>query len=263
MKLGVTEKEFSKMKLCHVSSGKVRHLDAAEDDVCLGDLEWLSGDFLGLDHPDRSANAKRFGGIEKAVKIHGWFSTATISFAHQYIRFIHLLLRLVLSFFEHQMTKKKHWALCPLCKPSAWFAIFLKLHLGFTTKYSTKCAECELIGLLRRMNGLYRMASVESVSRRREWRVSGSRLTVQLIEEWRVVDESLELESEGRRILQQIILVSIMKSPPTSTAWIDATNVDTMSALLCLLLDWKECERNYKEHDASHRTEPHHTYPIE
>ncbi len=38
------------------------------DEEVLGDREWEATDSIGLDHPDKSS--KRFGGFEKAIKIH-------------------------------------------------------------------------------------------------------------------------------------------------------------------------------------------------
>ena len=45
-------------------------IDMIEDiDDILADLEWGSGDLLGLDHVDKSSRSHRSSGMEKAIKI--------------------------------------------------------------------------------------------------------------------------------------------------------------------------------------------------
>jgi ubiquitin carboxyl-terminal hydrolase 7 len=66
-RLGVNEKEFQKIKFGLVTHGsRVNPLE--DDDEVIGDRTWEAYDSIGLDHVDKSA--KRFGGFEKAIKIH-------------------------------------------------------------------------------------------------------------------------------------------------------------------------------------------------
>ena len=68
-RLALGEKEYGKVKLFLVGrGGRINELEKGED--VIGDMVLESTDAFALEHPDRSAAAKRFGGLEKAIKIH-------------------------------------------------------------------------------------------------------------------------------------------------------------------------------------------------
>ncbi|ORX89747.1 ubiquitin carboxyl-terminal hydrolase 5 [Basidiobolus meristosporus CBS 931.73] len=66
-RLGMNDKDFSKIKLALVSFSGLNKPKYLEDDEVLSETECRPDDFLGLDHPDRTPRASRFG--EKAIKI--------------------------------------------------------------------------------------------------------------------------------------------------------------------------------------------------
>ncbi|KAI9203814.1 uncharacterized protein BJ171DRAFT_459923 [Polychytrium aggregatum] len=63
-RVGLNDKEFAKVKLFHVQASQVKPI---EDGDILSDLFINELDYLGLDHPDRSAKTFSY---EKAIKIH-------------------------------------------------------------------------------------------------------------------------------------------------------------------------------------------------
>jgi ubiquitin carboxyl-terminal hydrolase 7 len=86
-RLAIGDKEFSKVKIAIITYAeneeRLRYVEEGKPPISLTigtnenvvDSEalcdnWLPTQLLGLDHPDRSAASRRFGGVEKAIKIH-------------------------------------------------------------------------------------------------------------------------------------------------------------------------------------------------
>lgn len=70
LRLGLGDKEFSKIGVYQiVGSGSNQRL-LEDDSENIGDIIFEKYDAIGLEHPDRSASAKKYGAFEKAIKIH-------------------------------------------------------------------------------------------------------------------------------------------------------------------------------------------------
>jgi ubiquitin carboxyl-terminal hydrolase 7 len=69
IRLGLGDKEFAKITLFAVNqNNEIKEL--GDEEMEIGKFKFDGHIQLGLEHPDRSAAAKRYAGFEKAIKIH-------------------------------------------------------------------------------------------------------------------------------------------------------------------------------------------------
>lgn len=70
-RLGMNEKDFSKVKIAIVPGASYAKPEYLEDDDIILSEKKLSEECLGLDHVDKTGRAGRVGGVEKAIFIRG------------------------------------------------------------------------------------------------------------------------------------------------------------------------------------------------